>query len=141
MFKNQSCFLLYLFFPFTSYFRLVNALAKFFLSDFGVPMMRAVIDLLDDVVDVDTLVMLVVSRRGVLSCAESCERNNPFLTTSTFHTKCKCKCDIGMNCLLWIGCLTDLVKYLGCVSSPSPELGRPAWSSLCGAPPPFLPSL
>ena len=61
------------FIPFTSYFRLVNALVKFLLSDFGVPMMRAVIDLFDDVVD--TLVMLVVSKRGVLSCVEFCKRN------------------------------------------------------------------
>ena len=61
----------HLFFAFTSYFRLVKALVKFLFSDFGVPMMRAVMDLFDDVVDtLVILVMFVVSRRGVLSCVE-----------------------------------------------------------------------
>ena len=51
----------------------MNALVKFLLSDFGVPMMRAVIDLFDEVVD--TFVVFVVSSRGVLSCIESCYKN------------------------------------------------------------------
>ena len=36
-------------------------------------MMRAVIDLFDEVVD--TFVVFVVSSRGVLSCIESCYKN------------------------------------------------------------------
>ena len=106
----------HLFFPLTSYFLLVNALVKFLLSDFGVPMMRAVIDLFEDVVD--TLVMFVVSRRGVLSCVEFCERNNHFLTTCTFLPSGRDNCNKILNCLPRTDCWTDLVKYLGCVSFP-----------------------
>ena len=74
-----------MFFAFTSYFRLVNALVKFLLSDFGVPMMRAVMDLFDDVVDtLVILVMFVASRRGVLSCVEFCGGNRIDLGGRTF---------------------------------------------------------
>ena len=69
----------------------MNALVKFLLSDFGVPMMRAVIDLFEEVVD--TLVMLVVSRRGVLSCVEFCERNRHFLQLGTLNPS-KLKFDV-----------------------------------------------